>query len=109
MRAYRVSRTIKLWASTGNDFETAISRWPAARRRDRVVALRIPGRARTLLDLDFLAQPDLNNCSERFAFGAYFRHQFLPFGIGLQLRHILPVGFPAAGFRDRRDRREIGA
>jgi hypothetical protein len=60
-------------ALVGSVVRQRFSRWPAARRVPSSRAT-IPGRARTLLDLDFLAQSDLNNCSERFAFGAHFRH-----------------------------------
>lgn len=56
------------------------------------------------LNLDFLARPKLNNCCNWIAIGADFGDEFLPFGIGLQLRHILPVSFPSASFGDHCDR-----
>ena len=63
------------------------------------------GKGQNALDFDFFTYPILNNCRNWLAVGAYFGDEFLPFGIGLELSHILPVCFPTACFRDHRDRR----
>lgn len=48
------------------------------------------------LNLDFLTHAKLDNFCGRFVVGAYFRDQFLLFGIGLQLCHILAASRPPA-------------
>ena len=56
------------------------------KKRERASAATAPARCRDgpeRLDFDFLAHPKLSNCCDRFAVGAYFRHVFLPFRVGL--------------------------